>query len=116
MSFLHQREYTMATHDLSNVNTYPKFKTLDVSNTASKIILPNGATAISIGSPAALYCGNDGSDGDSFGDGGVIDYVFIPANNLLEIPMEIGRQSNRVLLVATQSGSSTLHIVINRSK
>ena len=107
----------MATHDLSNVNTYPKFKTIDnIDNTATKIILPSGATAVSIGSPAALYCANDGSDGDSFGSGGVIDYVFIPANNLLEIPMEIGRQSNRVLLVATQSGSSTLHIVINRSK
>jgi hypothetical protein len=89
---------------------------LDITNTASKIIIPNGATSISIGSPAALHCGNDGDDGDSFGESGVEDYVFIPANNLLEIPMEIGRQSNRVLLVATQSGSSTLHIVINRSK
>ena len=107
----------MATHDLSNVNTYPKFKTIEnIDNTATKIILPSGATAVSIGSPAALYCANDGDDGDSFGDGGGTDYVFIPANNLLEIPMEIGRQSNRVLLVATQSGSSTLHIVINRSK
>ena len=106
----------MATIDLSNVNTYPKFKTVDITNTASKIIIPNGATAISIGSPAALHCGNDGDDGDSFGESGIEDFVFIPANNLLEIPMEVGRQSNRVLLVATQSGSSTLHLVINRSK
>lgn len=106
----------MATIDLTNVNTYPKFKTININATASKIIIPNGATDISIGSPAALHCGNDGNDGDVFGSQGIVDYVFIPANNLLEIPMEIGRQANRTFLVATQSGNSTLHIVINKSK
>jgi len=106
----------MATHDLTNVNSYPTFKTVDIDNTATKIIIPNGATEISFGSPAALYCGNVGEDGDGFGPANPInEYIFIPANNMLRIPMEIGRQSNRVLLIGTQSGSSTLHISINKS-
>ena len=107
----------MATIDLTTVNTYPKFKTVDITSNATKIIIPNGATSISIGSPAALYIGNDGDDGDTFGsDNEIVDYMFIPANNLLELMLEIGRQSNRTLLVATQSGSSTLHISLNRTK
>jgi len=107
----------MATIDLSTVNSYPKFKTVDITANATKIIIPNGATSISVGSPAALYIGNDGDDGDTFGsDNDIVDYMFIPANNLLELYLEIGRQSNRVLLVATQSGSSTLHISLNKTK
>jgi hypothetical protein len=107
----------MATLDLSNINSYPKFKTIkNVSSTATKIIIPNGANTIAIGSPAALFIGNDGEDGDVFGDGGVEDYTFIPANNVYEMDLEIGRQSNRVLLVGTQSGSSTIHICITKKQ
>ena len=107
----------MATIDLSTVNSYPKFKTVDITANATKIIIPNGAPSISIGSPAALYSGNDGVDGDTFGPlNDIVDYMFLPAYNLLELYLEIGRQSNRVLLVATQSGASTLHISLNKTK
>jgi hypothetical protein len=109
----------MATHDYSNVNSYPFIKRVSIDDTATKIIIPPAATRVSIGSVSALHFANSGGDdGDSFVDqgDGITDFGFIPANNVLPIDMETGRQSNRELLIGTQSGSGYLSIMIEKTK
>ncbi len=109
----------MATYDYSNINSYPLIRRVQIDDTATKIIIPPAATRVSIGSVNALNFANDGGDdGDEFGDTGdvITNFSFIPANNILPIDMETGRQSNRVLLVGTQSGSSYLSIIIEKVK
>jgi hypothetical protein len=104
----------MAIIDLSNTNKYPYIKRVSITSTAQEITIPAAATRISIGSSAALYFANEGDDGDAFGGVGIANYAFIPANNILAIDMETGRQSNRKLLVGTQSGSADLSIIIEK--
>ena len=107
----------MAIIDYSDTNTYPRVETVSVTTSAQEITLPRDCTSISFGSPAALHFGNVGNDGDTFGtDADISAYGFVPANNMFNLPMEQGRQSNRKLLVATQSGSADLHIVIIKTK
>ena len=105
----------MAVLDLRGVNSYPKIKRIQISTTAQQITLPDECTAVSIGcQDSALYFANEGgADGDTFSVD-ITDYAFIPANNLLPIAMERGRQANRTLLVATQNGTGDLIIVIEK--
>jgi hypothetical protein len=105
----------MASIDLTNTNSYPKIKRVSISATAQQIILPRDCTKVTFGSPSALFWANEGADGDAFG-GSITEYSFVPANNLLTINMETGRQSNRTLLIGTQSGSGTLSVIIEKDR
>jgi len=105
----------MSIIDLSNVNDYPYIKRFAVTTTAQEITIPKNATKITFGSIGALYFANIGEDGDAFGVD-ITDYCFVPANNLISINMEIGRQSNRSLLIAMQSGSGHVNMIIEKDK
>jgi hypothetical protein len=108
----------MSTYDYTDTNSYPRIETIeDVTTTAVEITLPRDCTSVSFGSTAALYFANDGSAGDTIGSGQTItSYAFVPANNMFSMVMETGRQSNRKLLVVTQSGTADLHICILKTK
>ena len=105
----------MATIDLSDTNAYPRIKRVSITASAQQITLPRDCTKITFGSPSALYWANEGADGDAF-DVDITDYSFVPANNLLTINMEVGRQSNRVLLIGTQSGTGNLSINVEKDR
>ena len=105
----------MATIDLSDTNSYPRIKRVDINAAAQQITLPRDCTKVTFGSTSALYWANEGVDGDAFG-GAITDYSFVPANNLLTINMETGRQSNRVLLIGVQSGTGTLSIIVEKDR
>jgi hypothetical protein len=105
----------MATIDLSDTNAYPRIKRVSITAAAQQITLPRDCTKITFGSPSALYWANEGADGDVF-DVDITDYSFVPANNLLTINMEVGRQSNRVLLIGTQSGTGNLSIIVEKDR
>jgi hypothetical protein len=104
--------------DYSDTNQYPRIETIqNVSTGAVHITLPRDCTSVSFGSPAALHFANVGSENDTFGaSADITSYGFVPANNMFNMPMETGRQSNRTLLVATQSGTAALHLVIIKEK
>ena len=107
----HTKGFTMSV-DYTNTNLYPRIETIEnITTAAVEILLPRDCTSISFGSAAALHFANVGADGNTFGA-----YSFVPANNMLPLPMETGRQSNRLLLVATQSGTADLHIIIIKEK
>jgi len=116
----HTKGFTMSV-DYTNTNLYPRIETIEnITTAAVQILLPRDCTSISFGSPAALHFSNVGAEGDTFGNtssGADINaYSFVPANNMLPLPMETGRQSNRTLLVATQSGTADLHIMLIKEK
>ena len=103
--------------DYSDTNSYPRVTTVSITTSATFITLPRDCTSVSFGSSSALHWSNVGSEGDTFGaSGDITQYGFVPANNMFSLPMETGRQSNRTLLVSTQSGTADLHIVIIKEK
>lgn len=103
----------MAIIDYSSTNSYPVIKRVAITTTAQEFTLPTGATKVTFGSVDALYFANEGDDGDSF-TVNITNYSFVPANNLYTMSMEKGLQSNRKLLVGTQSGSGHLSIIIEK--
>lgn len=105
----------MATIDLTDTNEYPRIKRIAITAAAQQITLPRDCTKVTFGSPAALHWANEGADGDGFGVE-ITEYSFVPANNLLTIHMETGRQSNRVLLIGTQSGSGSLSVILEKDR
>jgi hypothetical protein len=111
----------MSTYDYTNTNEYPRIETVEsVTTTAVQITLPRDCTSVSFGSVAALHWANTGSAGQTIGSSSsgadITSYAFVPANNMFNLPMESGKQSNRNLLVVTQSGTADLHLCIIKSK
>ena len=111
----------MSTYDYTDTNNYPRIETVEnVTTTAVQITLPRDCTSVSFGSTAALHYANIGSAGDTMGSSSsgadITAYAFVPANNMMNLPMEQGRQSNRKLLVVTQSGTADLHLSIIKTK
>lgn len=108
----------MPTYDYTDTNEYPRIETVeDIDTSAVEITLPRDCTSVSFGSTAALRFANVGSAGETIAvDGDITSYGFVPANNMFNLPMEMGRQSNRKLLVVTQSGTANLHVCIIKSK
>jgi hypothetical protein len=114
----HTKGFTMSV-DYTNTNLYPRIETIEnITTAAVEIFLPRDCTSISFGSAAALHFANVGADGNTFGNtssgANINAYSFVPANNMLSLTMETGRQSNRILLVATQSGVADLHIILTK--
>lgn len=105
----------MAVIDYTAVNEYPYIKRIAITENAQKFILPIGATKVTFGSVESLYFTNIGEDGDSFGST-IQDFCFVPANNLFTIHLETGRQANREILVAVQSGSGYMSIIVEKDK
>lgn len=111
----------MSTYDYTNTNEYPRIETIEsVTTTAVQITLPRDCTSVSFGSVAALHWSNTGSASQTMGSSSsgadITAYAFVPANNMFNLPMEQGKQSNRNLLVVTQSGTADLHICIIKTK
>ena len=111
----------MSTYDYTNTNEYPRIETIEsVTTTAVQITLPRDCTSVSFGSVAALHWANTGSASQTMGStssgADITAYAFVPANNMFNLPMEQGKQSNRNLLVVTQSGAADLHICIIKTK
>ena len=111
----------MSTYDYTNTNAYPRIETIEsVTTTAVQITLPRDCTSVSFGSVAALHWSNTGSASQTMGSSSsgadITAYAFVPANNMFNLPMEQGKQSNRNLLVVTQSGTADLHICIIKTK
>ncbi len=111
----------MSTYDYTNTNEYPRIETIEsVTTTAVQITLPRDCTSVSFGSVAALHWANTGSASQTMGStssgADITAYAFVPANNMFNLPMESGKQSNRKLLVVTQSGTADLHISIIKTK
>lgn len=111
----------MSTYDYTNTNEYPRIETIEsVTTTAVQITLPRDCTSVSFGSVAALHWANTGSASQTMGStssgADITAYAFVPANNMFNLPMESGKQSNRKLLVVTQSGTADLHICIIKTK
>lgn len=111
----------MSTYDYTNTNEYPRIETIEsVTTTAVQITLPRDCTSVSFGSVAALHWSNTGSASQTIGSSSsgadITAYAFVPANNMFNLPMESGKQSNRKLLVVTQSGTADLHICIIKTK
>ena len=111
----------MSTYDYTNTNEYPRIETIEsVTTTAVQITLPRDCTSVSFGSVAALHWANTGSASQTMGStssgADITAYAFVPANNMFNLPMEQGKQSNRNLLVVTQSGTADLHICIIKTK
>lgn len=105
----------MANIDLSNTNSYPRIKRVSITAAAQQITLPRDCTRVTFGASAALFWANEGADGDGFG-AEITEYSFVPANNLLTINLETGRQSNRVLLIGTQNGSTNLSVILEKDR
>ena len=103
----------MAIIDYTSTNEYPLIKRVSITTTAQEFSLPAAATKVTFGSVSALYFANEGDDGDAF-TSAITDYSFVPANNLFTLAMEKGSQSNRKLLVGTQSGSGHVSIIIEK--
>jgi len=122
LSVNHTTQHTQRVHtmniDYTDTNEYPRIETVqNVTTSAVKITLPRDCTSVSFGSAAALHFGNTGESGDTFGaSADITAYGFVPANNMFNLPLETGRQSNRSLLVSTQSGTAALHLVIIKEK
>jgi hypothetical protein len=99
-------------------NSYPITRRFDISDTATEITIPRDATMISIGGTEKINYSFNGNDGDSFGDGvsDIQHFSFVPANNMCPISLETGRQSNRSIFVASETSSSKLFMVIEKSR
>jgi hypothetical protein len=106
----------MAIIDLSNTNTYPLVKRVALSTAAQQITLPRDCTQITFTAEVDMYWANDGDDGDAFGGSGILEYVPLTQNLVQTVKMEIGRQSNRTLLVAAQTGTAAVSIIIEKDK
>jgi hypothetical protein len=86
----------MAIIDLSNTNTYPRIKRVSLGTTAQEITLPPACTQIKFLAEADMYWANEGADAEQV------------------VQMERGNQSNRKLLVAVQTGTGSVSIVIEK--
>lgn len=60
-----------------------------------------------------MFWANDGDDGDDFTTD-ITDYAKLPANAEQVVKMETGRQSNKKLLVAAQTGAGFVSIIIEK--
>jgi len=106
----------MASIDYSDTNVYPRIERIEnVTTAAQHITLPRDCTKITFGSTAALHFANVGEHGDVFGQD-ITAYAFVPTQNLLTISMEVGRQSNRSLLIGTQNGAAAVVVIIEKDK
>lgn len=103
----------MAIIDLSNTNTYPRIKRVTLGTTAQEITLPPACTQIKFLAEADMYWANDGADGDAFTTT-ITEYAKLPADVEQVVQMERGSQSNRKLLVAVQTGTGFVSIVIEK--
>jgi hypothetical protein len=103
----------MAIIDLSNTNTYPRIKRVSLGTTAQEITLPPACTQIKFLAEADMYWANEGSDGDGFTTD-ILEYAKLPANVEQVVQMERGNQSNRKLLVAMQTDTGSVSIVIEK--
>jgi len=99
-----------------NTNSYPITRRYSITNTATAISFPRDATKISIGATEMIHFSFEGTDGDTFGDGesDIQHFSFVPANNMNEIVLETGRQSNRTIFIASNSSSATLYVVLEK--
>ena len=102
----------MATHDFRSLQTFPKIRTIQPSNTFDVIKLPSQVSRVQIGcSTAACYICDDKSDGDAVTS--IDNFVEVPANNLETIHIGRGSSRNTVLQVAlTSAGTGKVTIVL----
>jgi hypothetical protein len=103
----------MAIIDLTSTNTYPRVKRVSLTTTAQEITLPPACTQVRFLAEADMYWANDGDDGNDF-TSDITDYAKLPANVEQVLQMEQGRQSNRKLLVAVQTGTGSVSIIIEK--
>ena len=103
----------MAT-DFTDVSNFGKTHTLSLNSTAlHEIKIPTAAASVIIGSLTKQI--NYYSSGTDGGSPPASDYMFIPAGNVLSIPMGIGKGRSESLFITPDSGSSILvHILINQ--
>jgi hypothetical protein len=98
-----------------NTNTYPITRRFQIQTTATEIIFPRDVKKITIGSSGALNYSFEGNDGDIFGENDDIQHFsFVPANNMIEIRIETGRQSNRSIFIGQQSSTGFVSIVLEK--
>lgn len=96
-------------------NSYPITRRYEIQTTATQITFPKEVKKITIGSSGALNYSFEGNDGDAFGDGQDIEhFAFVPANNMMEITIETGRQGNRSIYIAQQSSTGFVSIVLEK--
>lgn len=97
-------------------NSYPFTRRFSVSNTATAFSIPRGATKVSFGGTEKINFSFEGNEGDTFGDDQNDNqhFSFVPANNMTEIILEKGNQSNRVIYAAAETSSAKISFVIEK--
>ena len=96
--------------DYRSVRAFPSFKEFTSSSSWTKIQLPANCSRVQIGSTAALYVSNVGTDETAVQSSD--EKGFIVANNYLTF--QIGRGSTRdsEIFVAAQSGTPKITIIM----
>lgn len=98
-------------------NEYPYTERHNIGSTVTEFIIPKDTRKISIGSTESLkYC-FQGNDGDTIGDDvsdTIKHFAFVPANNMTEIRLEVGRQGGRKIYVATYGATAKVSIIVEK--
>ena len=101
----------MATHDFRSLDSFPKIRTIEPSNTFDVIKIPSQVSRVQIGSAtAACYICDDKSDGDAITS--ISNFVKVPPDNLETMHIGRGSSRNTVLQIAlTAAGTDKVSIV-----
>ncbi len=97
--------------DYRSVRAFPSFKEFTGAATWTKIQLPSNCSSVQVGSSAALYVSNVGTDSGAVGAND--DKGFIVASNYLSF--KIGRGSTRdaeIFVAAQSSGTPKISIIM----
>ena len=97
-------------------NSYPFTRRFSLTDSATAFSIPRAATKISFGGTEKINFSFEGNEGDTFGDeqNDNRHFSFVPANNMTEIVLEKGNQSNRVLYCASETSSAKIMFVIEK--
>ena len=97
-------------------NSFPFTRRFEITNTATAFSIPRAATKVSFGGTEKINFSFEGNEGDTFGDGQSDNnhFSFVPANNMTEIVLEKGNQSNRILYIGSETSTAKISFVIEK--
>ena len=97
--------------DYRSIRAFPSFKEFTGANTWTEVNLPSNCSRVQVGSSAALYISNEGTDGGAVGAND--DKGFIVASNYLTFLIGKGSTRDSTIFVAAQgSGTPKISIIM----
>lgn len=97
--------------DYRSIRAFPAFKEFSGAVTWTEVKLPSNCSRVQIGSTAALWVSNTGSDGGTVGAND--DKGFIVASNYLTFLIGRGSTRDSVIYVAAQgSGTPKISVIM----